>query len=66
MPQAADTPAVPATPCKERAPEYVTRASLAVPFAKPWLGSEDDVEAYLDALKQTLLTAIREGKRIQI
>jgi hypothetical protein len=52
--------------CKEPAPEYVSRAALSVPFAKPWLGDADDVEAYLEALKKALLEAIEEGKRVQV
>ena len=52
--------------CREPSPEYVTRASLYVPFAKPWLGDQDDVEAYLATLREVLLKAINEGKRIQV
>jgi hypothetical protein len=52
--------------CKEPAPEYVSRAALSVPFAKPWLGDADDVEAYLAALRKALLEAIEEGKRVQV
>ncbi|MFP4396160.1 MAG: BREX system P-loop protein BrxC [Anaerolineales bacterium] len=52
--------------CKEPTPEYVSRAALPVPFAKPWLGNEDDVDAYLRALRQALLAAIEAGKRVQI
>ncbi|HDQ70548.1 MAG TPA: BREX system P-loop protein BrxC [Chloroflexi bacterium] len=52
--------------CREPAPEYVSRAVLSVPFAKPWLGDADDVEAYLDALREALLKAIEEGKRVQV
>jgi hypothetical protein len=52
--------------CREPAPEYVSRATLHVPFTKPWLGDADDVEAYLAALRKALLEAIEEGKRVQI
>ena len=54
------------TACREPAPEYVGRAALVIPFAKPWLGNEEDVEAYLDALRRVLMEAIEEGKRVQI
>jgi hypothetical protein len=52
--------------CREPAPEYVSRTALHVPFAKPWLGDAEDVEAYLDALRQALLEAIEAGKRVQL
>jgi hypothetical protein len=54
------------TACRERSPEYVGRAALHIPFAKPWLGDEDDVDAYLAVLRKALLEAIEEGKRVQI
>lgn len=44
----------------------VTLRSLRVPYAKPLLTSEVDVSGYLDALKETLLTEVRAGKRVQI
>lgn len=40
--------------------------SLRVSYAKPLLTSEADVSAYLEALKETLLTEVRAGKRVQI
>jgi hypothetical protein len=46
--------------------EYVTRQSLYVPFDKPWLADEADVEAYVAAFRQTLLAIIQSGKRVQI
>jgi hypothetical protein len=60
--QAGDGPAV----CREPRPQYVTRASLHVPFDKPWLADQADVDAYLDALRQALMEAIKTGKRVQI
>jgi hypothetical protein len=45
---------------------YVTRNSLSVKYDKLWLASEEDVERYLEALRETLLQAIQDGKRIQI
>ena len=54
------------TVCREPVPEYVSRAALSVPFAKPWLGDADDVEAYLAALRKALLEAIEAGKRVQV
>ncbi len=46
--------------------EYVTGQSLRVPFQKGVLENEDDVAAYLDALKGAMLQAIEDGKRIKI
>lgn len=45
---------------------YVTKASLPVPFRKPWLADEQDVEEYLKALSQALLKAIHDGKRVNV
>jgi hypothetical protein len=44
----------------------VGRAALHIPFAKPWLGNEEDVEAYLAALRKALMEAIHGGKRVQV
>lgn len=52
--------------CKEPTPAYVTRASISVPFPKLWIDNEADVEAYVTALKEAMLQAIHEGKKIQI
>ncbi|MEA3336901.1 MAG: BREX system P-loop protein BrxC [Chloroflexota bacterium] len=46
--------------------EYVPSQSLAVPFKKAWLADEADVDAYLKALKEALMQAIAEGKRVQV
>ena len=63
---AADQPAQPGPQVAEAPVEYVTQSRLTVPFAKPYLADEADVEAYLAALKAAMLAAIEEGKRIQI
>jgi hypothetical protein len=52
--------------CREKPVEYVARQSLRVPFDLAWLEDEDDVERYLAALREALLEAIGEGKRVQI
>jgi len=39
---------------------------LSVPFDRLWLDSEDDVDAYLAALREALLQAVSEGKRVQL
>lgn len=46
--------------------QYVTRASLAVEFDKPWLADEADVDRYLDMLRKALMKVIKAGKRINI
>lgn len=46
--------------------EYVAQHTLRVPFSKAWLADESDVDAYLSVLKQAMLQALQEGKRIQI
>jgi hypothetical protein len=46
--------------------EYVTSRSIRVTYDKAWLADESDVERYLAALKEALMKAIEEGKRVQI
>lgn len=53
-------------PVIEQRIEYVAQRSLAVPFDKAWLVDEADVDAYLSALKRTLMQAIQNGKRVQV
>jgi len=45
---------------------YVLSRELEAGFSQPWLATEDDVEAYLAALREAYLKAIRDGKRIQL
>ena len=52
--------------CAENAVEYVVQTRIQVPFFKPALESEQDVEAYVAALKKAYLAAIRDRKRITI
>lgn len=46
--------------------ETVTLRSLYVPFSKPWLNDERDIEEYINVLKKVLLQAIEADKRIQV
>jgi energy-coupling factor transporter ATP-binding protein EcfA2 len=46
--------------------EYVAATALRVAYAKPFLADERDVDAYLDTLRETLISEIRAGKRITI
>ncbi len=52
--------------CREPRVEYITQRSLTVGFDKPWLENEEDVEAYLSALKRALLDAVQVGKRVAV
>ena len=46
--------------------EIVACTSLPVPFDKPWLADEADVERYIEAVRKALIKAIRDGKRVQV
>lgn len=46
--------------------EIISIKTTKVPFDKPLLSDEADVESYLKAMRETLLEEIRQGKRIQI
>jgi len=50
----------------EKPIEYVSQNDLGVKFEKPYLASEEDVEAYLDIVKKAMLKAIKNNKRIQL
>lgn len=47
-------------------PQYVLRNEIHVHYPALWLEREDDVEAYLNMLRDAYLDAIRQGKRIQL
>jgi len=49
-----------------RAIEYVHTRNLVVDFGKAWLADEKDVDQYLEAMRDALIKAIADGKRIQI
>ena len=46
--------------------EYMPSRSVRVNFDKAWLADAADVESYLNAMREALLTEISKGKRIQI
>ena len=46
--------------------EYVSSRVVRVPFGKPWLVDETDVDRYLRSMREAFLTEINKGKRIQI
>ena len=41
-------------------------SSLSVAFNKPWRANEDNMERYLQAMREALLEEIRKGKRIRV
>ncbi len=46
--------------------EYVSHARINVSFDKAYLSSEDDLEQYLENVKQAYLAELKNGKRIQV
>jgi hypothetical protein len=46
--------------------EIISLKATKVPFDKPLLSNEADVDKYLRSMREALLEAIRTGKRIQI
>ena len=62
------TVTAPVTPLPPPAPkvEIISIRTAKVPFDRPLLTSEADVDTYLDSMRKTLLEEIRKGKRIQI
>ena len=51
---------------KSKPDRYVSIKKLQPSFDKAWLSSEQDVDAYVDAIKTELLKEIEKGHRIQI
>ncbi len=64
----APTPKVQEPTLLTKKPEIksVSAKNIRVDYAKPWLASESDVEGYIEEYKKALLTAIKEGKHIQL
>jgi hypothetical protein len=62
------TPAVQEPTVLKPKPEIksISAKQIRVDYAKPWLASESDVEGYVEEYKKALLTAIKEGKHIQL
>ena len=46
--------------------QYVPMRDLEVELDRPWLASTDDVEEYLAILREQMLEAIQQGKRLQL
>jgi hypothetical protein len=47
-----------------QAPSYVTATEIKVPFAKPYLSNDADVDDYVAQMKTTLLEQIHAGKKV--
>jgi hypothetical protein len=46
--------------------EYVARASVCIDFSKPWLETREDVEQYVQCVRDAMLQVINAGKRVQL
>ena len=40
--------------------------SIRTNYSRPYIATEDEVEEYINSLKQAYLTQIKEGKKIQL
>ena len=47
-------------------PSYVPVRSVSVKFEKAWLADKNDVDRYLESMREALLSEINKGKKIQI
>lgn len=45
-------------------PEFVNASDIKVPYGPPYIGSEADLDLYLEELKKTLLVELRAGKKV--
>ncbi|MBP0463878.1 BREX system P-loop protein BrxC [Roseomonas sp. PWR1] len=53
-------------PAAQTQPEYVAASALRVTYAKAYLADERDIDAYLETLRETLISEIRSGKRVTV
>ncbi|MBD2757119.1 BREX system P-loop protein BrxC [Spirosoma validum] len=53
-------------PAQEPVVTYVNRQSVTIDFAKPELKTEDDVDAYVEAMRASLKALIQQNKRISL
>lgn len=47
-------------------PQMVSARNIKVTLDKPWLEKEQDLDEYLARYRKALLSAINEGKRVQV
>lgn len=50
----------------EKKPEYISKSKISVSFNKSILENETDVDAYVEAIKEAYLEAVKQGKRVQV
>lgn len=55
-----------AVQAKESPAEYVHARNLKVTYGKAWLATEEDVDRYLESLKDALLREVQKGRKVQI
>ena len=62
-----DEPSPPSSvKAKESPAEYVHARNLKVTYGKAWLATEEDVDRYLESLKDALLKEVQQGRKVQI
>ena len=49
-----------------REPEVISIRSMKVPFGKPWLEDEADVDQYLKTMRSALISKVKEKVRVQV
>lgn len=50
----------------EPAVEYVTASEVSVDYSRAWLDNENDVDEYLQAMREALLKQIKDGKKVYV
>jgi hypothetical protein len=45
-------------------PDFVNASDIKVPYTQPYIGSEADLDLYLEELKKALLEELRAGKKV--
>ena len=50
----------------EKKPEYISKNRISINFNKSILENETDVDAYVEAIQEAYLAAVKQGKRVQI
>ncbi|NYT63370.1 BREX system P-loop protein BrxC [Alcaligenaceae bacterium] len=60
------TPAAPPSPVSAMPTRVVQARSISIPYSKPWLTSEAELNDYLEKLRDAWLKEIHAGHRVQI
>ena len=61
-----ESPAPKPTPMPPEPVAYVSASTLKVPYSKPYLSAESDVDEYVSAVKQTLMAEIAKGRKVTV